>query len=168
MSSNQDIEKVASSAPVPPTPTASEKPDAQNAPDAQNEPPYSIFTRPQKRSIIILVSFMGIISPLSSAVYLPAVPDISADLHVSPSVVNLTITAYMVRRAHLQLALTVRSYKELRLRSSAHSPTRTADARPMSSAASSTWPPTSASRSTRRTRASSSYDVSSHVVVLRR
>lgn len=60
------------------------------------EEPYSIYSRRTKKFLIISVSFMGIISPLSSAVYLPAIPQISHDLNVSPSLVNITITTYMV------------------------------------------------------------------------
>jgi hypothetical protein len=58
--------------------------------------PYSIYSQKTKTFLIISVSFMGIISPLSSAVYLPAVPQIAHDLNVSPSLINLTITTYMV------------------------------------------------------------------------
>ncbi|KAM0511804.1 hypothetical protein ACHAPE_009480 [Trichoderma viride] len=58
--------------------------------------PYSIYSQKTKTFLIISVSFMGIISPLSSAVYLPAVPQIAHDLNVSPSLINLTITTYMI------------------------------------------------------------------------
>lgn len=67
-------------------------PVSQNA-----DEPYSIYSQKTKTFLIISVSFMGIISPLSSAVYLPAVPQIGHDLNVSPSLINLTITTYMVR-----------------------------------------------------------------------
>lgn len=58
--------------------------------------PYSIYSQRTKRFLIISVSFMAIISPLSAAVYLPAIPQIGHDLNVSPSLINLTITTYMV------------------------------------------------------------------------
>lgn len=65
--------------------------------DSQNvEEPYSIYSQKTKTFLIISVSFMAIISPLSAAVYLPAIPQISHDLNVSPSLINLTITTYMV------------------------------------------------------------------------
>lgn len=66
-------------------------PDSQSA-----DEPYSIYSQRTKTFLIISVSFMAIISPLSSAVYLPAVPQIGHDLNVSPSLINLTITTYMV------------------------------------------------------------------------
>lgn len=65
--------------------------DSQSA-----DEPYSIYSQKTKTFLIISVSFMAIISPLSSAVYLPAVPQIGHDLNVSPSLINLTITTYMV------------------------------------------------------------------------
>ena len=62
----------------------------------ESEAPYSIFTHAQKISIVLAVSFMGIISPLSGSAYLPALPQISADLHVSNDLINITVTTYLV------------------------------------------------------------------------
>lgn len=77
-------------------PTANEI-ESGKPPDSQNaDEPYSIYSQKTKTFLIISVSFMAIISPLSSAVYLPAVPQIGHDLNVSPSLINLTITTYMV------------------------------------------------------------------------
>ena len=59
-------------------------------------PPFSIFSDREKTAIAILVSFMAMISPISASIYLPAIPEISKDLKVSVSLVNLTITTYMV------------------------------------------------------------------------
>jgi MFS family permease len=44
-----------------------------------------------------LVSFLAMISPLSSTVFLPAIPSIAKDMDVSISLVNLTVTTYLVR-----------------------------------------------------------------------
>ncbi|KAF4448023.1 putative dityrosine transporter [Fusarium austroafricanum] len=60
------------------------------------EPPYTIFCYWEKVSIIILVSFLAMISPLSSTVFLPAIPSISRDLDVSISLINLTVTTYLI------------------------------------------------------------------------
>ncbi|KAF4341760.1 dityrosine transporter [Fusarium beomiforme] len=60
------------------------------------DPPYTIFTYKEKVGIILLVSFLAIISPLSSTVFLPAITSISQDLNVSVSLVNLTITSYLI------------------------------------------------------------------------
>jgi hypothetical protein len=59
------------------------------------EPPYSIYSNGQKIAIILSVSFMAIISPLSGAIYLPAIPALSQDLNVSASLINLTVTTYL-------------------------------------------------------------------------
>lgn len=63
----------------------------------RTEPPYSIFTHREKATMILLVSFTAIISPLSGAVYLPALPSLARDLNVSTSLINLTVTTYLVR-----------------------------------------------------------------------
>ncbi|EHK42404.1 hypothetical protein TRIATDRAFT_33216 [Trichoderma atroviride IMI 206040] len=69
----------------------------KSTPDSKSaDEPYSIYSQKTKTFLIISVSFMAIISPLSSAVYLPAVPQIGHDLNVSPSLINLTITTYMI------------------------------------------------------------------------
>ncbi|KAI0880508.1 MFS general substrate transporter [Annulohypoxylon maeteangense] len=60
------------------------------------EPPYSVFTHREKAAMIITVSFMAIISPLSSAIYLPVLPSLAQDLNVSASLINLTVTTYLI------------------------------------------------------------------------
>lgn len=57
---------------------------------------YTNFTKPQKRCIITLVAFAGMFSPLSSFIYYPAIHTIALDLGVTITLVNLTITSYMV------------------------------------------------------------------------
>jgi MFS family permease len=66
--------------------------------EAPIEPPeaYSIFTRNQKRGIVLLVAFAAIFSPLSSFIYYPARNALADDLHVSLNKIDLTITSYMV------------------------------------------------------------------------
>ncbi|KAI0114602.1 MFS general substrate transporter [Hypoxylon sp. NC0597] len=61
-----------------------------------SEPPYSIFTDREKALMILMVSFTAMISPLSGAIYLPALPSLARDLNVSTSLINLTVTTYMV------------------------------------------------------------------------
>lgn len=61
------------------------------------EPPYTVFSYWEKVGIIILVSFLAMISPLSSTVFLPAIPSIAKDMGVSISLINLTVTTYLVR-----------------------------------------------------------------------
>ncbi|KAI2603735.1 MFS general substrate transporter [Hypoxylon sp. NC1633] len=60
------------------------------------EPPYSVYTHREKASMLVLVSFTAIISPLSGAIYLPVLPLLAEDLNVSTSLINLTITTYLI------------------------------------------------------------------------
>lgn len=57
---------------------------------------YSIFSKAQKRYIIFTASWAGFFSPLSSQIYFPALNTLANDLHVSNSLINLTLTSYMV------------------------------------------------------------------------
>ena len=57
---------------------------------------YSGFTKAQKRWIVLLVAFAGMFSPLSSFIYYPAIHTITLDLNVTITLVNLTVTSYMI------------------------------------------------------------------------
>ena len=61
-----------------------------------HETKYSEFTKAQKRWIILLVAFAGMFSPLSSFIYYPAIDTIASDLRVTITLVNLTVTSYMI------------------------------------------------------------------------
>lgn len=58
--------------------------------------PYSIFTRAQKRWIVLCIAFAGMFSPLSSFIYYPAINSLAMDLGTSIEAVNLSITTYMI------------------------------------------------------------------------
>lgn len=58
--------------------------------------PYCILPECEKIFIILLVSFAAIISPISSSIYFPALNNIAKDLNVSISLINITITTYLV------------------------------------------------------------------------
>ena len=58
--------------------------------------PYSAFQPWQKRWIIAVVAFGGWFSSLSSFVYFPAIPALSADLGVGVERINLTVTSYLI------------------------------------------------------------------------
>jgi hypothetical protein len=57
---------------------------------------YIVFTKSQKRLIILAAALASAFSPLSANIYFPALNSIAKDLHVTPSQINLTITTYMV------------------------------------------------------------------------
>ncbi|PLN83102.1 citrate synthase [Aspergillus taichungensis] len=64
-----------------------------------SKPPYSTFTTTQKRLIILTAALASTFSPFSANIYYPALNSIAADLHVTISQVNLTITTYMICQA---------------------------------------------------------------------
>ncbi|KAL4926197.1 major facilitator superfamily domain-containing protein [Aspergillus undulatus] len=58
--------------------------------------PYSIFTKAQKRYIVFAASWAGFFSPVSSQIYFPALNSIADDLGVTTTLINLTLTSYMI------------------------------------------------------------------------
>lgn len=58
--------------------------------------PYSIFTLRQKALIVTIVSVAATFSGFSSNIYFPAIPTIAIDLSVSPELINLTVTSYLI------------------------------------------------------------------------
>lgn len=68
------------------------------------EAPYTIFTSAEKRFIILMVSLGACFSPLSSNIYYPALNTLATDLKVSESLINLSLTTYMVMTPSLTAA----------------------------------------------------------------
>lgn len=58
--------------------------------------PFSVFTKRQKLAINLITSFAAMFSTLSSYIYYPAIVPISRDLGVSVSLINLTVTSYLI------------------------------------------------------------------------
>lgn len=58
--------------------------------------PYSVFTHNEKRIIVLCAGLCSFFSPISGQIYFPSLDVIATDLKVSDSMVNLTITTYMV------------------------------------------------------------------------
>ena len=64
-----------------------------------SQPPaeeWSVFTKRQKIMIIFFTSCGGFFSPVSSAIYFPAIQTLARDFDKSTSLINLTITTYMI------------------------------------------------------------------------
>lgn len=59
-------------------------------------PPYTIFDGHTKAFIILSVSISALISPFGATTFYPALNDLARDLHVTPSLINLSLTTYMV------------------------------------------------------------------------
>ncbi|OQE42273.1 hypothetical protein PENCOP_c004G04398 [Penicillium coprophilum] len=57
---------------------------------------YSVFTVGQRRYIVFMASWAGFFSPVSSQIYFPALNTLAKDLQVSNSLINLTLTSYMI------------------------------------------------------------------------
>ena len=61
-----------------------------------DQAPYSIYNTRQKRAIVLCAAAAAFFSPLTAQIYLPSLPAIAEDLHVTYSAVTLTVTVYMV------------------------------------------------------------------------
>jgi MFS family permease len=68
-------------------------------PTSTTQIPYSVFSVNQKRFIVFMVSLAGFISPLSSSIYFPALNSLAVAYHKSDSIINLTVTSYMIFQA---------------------------------------------------------------------
>lgn len=63
---------------------------------APTGPLYSIFDKRTKLFIVVMAACGGFFSPLSANIYFPALNTLSQDLHVSQTLINLTLTSYMI------------------------------------------------------------------------
>ncbi|KAI9666140.1 MAG: hypothetical protein M1821_004075 [Bathelium mastoideum] len=61
--------------------------------------PYSIFTKAQKALIVTIISVAATFTAFASNIYFPAIPTIAKDLSVTPELLNLTVTSYMIFQA---------------------------------------------------------------------
>ncbi|KAJ4422874.1 hypothetical protein N0V82_002399 [Gnomoniopsis sp. IMI 355080] len=72
------------------------EPDPEALTRASSGPVYSIFTPGMKRWIIAIVMLTSFISPMTANIYFPALNPIAKDLGVDVSLINLTLTTYMI------------------------------------------------------------------------
>ncbi|KAI0485177.1 MFS general substrate transporter [Xylariaceae sp. FL0804] len=77
---------------------ATPAPQPATSPDGSTES-WSIWSSGQKKAIIMAASFASLLSPLSGQIYFPALDAIARDLHVTDSMVNLSITTFLVFQA---------------------------------------------------------------------
>ncbi|GJC79894.1 itaconate transport protein [Colletotrichum liriopes] len=89
-----DTKLVAPATPSLVTDSASSSDASLNQPDLMGV--YSRFAPTQRIVIIAVASTIGLLSPLSSNLYTPAIPAVARDLSVSTDAINLTITSYLV------------------------------------------------------------------------
>ncbi|KAK4500935.1 hypothetical protein PRZ48_009127 [Zasmidium cellare] len=62
-------------------------------------PPYSIFSPKTKMFIVIAVSVSSLISPFGATTFYPALDTIANDYGVTPTLINLSLTTYMIAQA---------------------------------------------------------------------
>lgn len=70
-----------------------------NTTNNTHQPPYSVFTKRQKRFVVLLCAVAGFFSPFSAYTYFPALEYIADDLNTTIKLLNLTITAYLIVQA---------------------------------------------------------------------
>jgi hypothetical protein len=79
--------------------TAEDEPPRGMAPiqaASSTDPVHSVFGKHQKLFIVITASVAGFFSPVSANTYFPALNSLARDLNVSNTLINLTLTSYMV------------------------------------------------------------------------
>lgn len=59
-------------------------------------PPYTIFSARTKLFIVWSVSISSLISPFGATTFYPALNTLARELDVTPSLINLALTTYMV------------------------------------------------------------------------
>ncbi|KAJ5762402.1 uncharacterized protein N7511_005784 [Penicillium nucicola] len=91
-----------------PSENDAQQPSLEPVPEAQPEttelaqaheepqPLFSAFTKRQKLFIVIMVSLASFFSPLSGQIYYPIMPTLVKDYQLTPALINLTITTYMI------------------------------------------------------------------------
>ena len=62
-------------------------------------PPYTIFSHRAKMFIVASVSVSSLISPFGATTFYPAINVLADQLHVTPTLMNLALTTYMIAQA---------------------------------------------------------------------
>ncbi|RCK55090.1 MFS antiporter QDR2 [Candida viswanathii] len=63
---------------------------------SEHEAAYSIFDSGDRLILILLLSSVGFWSTISSPIYFPALPTLTSYFHTTPSVMNVSVVAYLV------------------------------------------------------------------------
>ncbi|KAG8891824.1 hypothetical protein FRB99_003328, partial [Tulasnella sp. 403] len=58
--------------------------------------PFSIFTLREKWALVVMASAGAFFSPMTATIYYPAIPLLATDFRVSISIINLTVTIYLI------------------------------------------------------------------------
>ncbi|THU81227.1 MFS general substrate transporter [Dendrothele bispora CBS 962.96] len=57
---------------------------------------FTVFTSHQRRAVFAIICFTGLVSPLATLMYTPALPAIADNLGVSIADINLSVTVYLI------------------------------------------------------------------------
>ena len=71
-------------------------PDLEQLAAVTTGPVYSSFSTWKKRYIVLMVTWATFVSPTSANIYFPALNPLKEDLGVSTTLINLTLTSYMI------------------------------------------------------------------------
>ncbi|KAJ9374576.1 hypothetical protein DTO282E5_659 [Paecilomyces variotii] len=71
-------------------------PEAQPPTRRDSRPAHSAFSKYEKLFIVVMVTMASFFSPLSGQIYYPVMPTLVKNYHLTTSLVNLTITTYMI------------------------------------------------------------------------
>jgi hypothetical protein len=77
-------------------PEQNTQPPNTNPEAAITEPSYSAFSKGSKILIVVCISAAAFFSPVSSNIYFPALNVLAAELNVSDTLINLTLTSFLV------------------------------------------------------------------------
>ncbi|KAI9171116.1 MFS transporter R5 [Paramyrothecium foliicola] len=93
---NRTLTSTIAEAPAPPNDDAAGEDGEAALSRVSTGPPYSAFSTRMKIWITAMVTFASFVSPMTGNIYFPALNPIAQDLNVSTSLINLTLTSYMI------------------------------------------------------------------------
>ncbi|KAH6854029.1 major facilitator superfamily domain-containing protein [Chaetomium sp. MPI-CAGE-AT-0009] len=64
--------------------------------ERRDQVPYSVFNAWEKRFVVFMVALASFFSPVSANIYFPALNTLAQEYRVSTTLINLTITVYMI------------------------------------------------------------------------
>lgn len=67
----------------------------QTGPD-DSQQSFSAFSKYEKLFIVVMVTLASFFSPLSGQIYYPVMPTLVRNYHLTPELINLTVTTYMI------------------------------------------------------------------------
>ncbi|CAG8272316.1 unnamed protein product [Penicillium nalgiovense] len=67
----------------------------ETTPD-DSESSFSAFSKYEKLFIVVMVTLASFFSPLSGQIYYPVMPTLVRNYHLTPELINLTVTTYMI------------------------------------------------------------------------